>query len=295
MELFNALTSGIFKFRRNTLLETVDQTKLNLDELVIPSLHQVQSSFALFETKGRFYVKLMNLFYERTEVRKSSDWLNDWLSLMQTARQNLNFVEDQIKKTMENETYSDGISIQKAQLVNAMAALEFISVNTMGILNLLVVSAQETEDNKHSVSAAFYGEAERKAKRIFSLLASHGQSAGVYQKLFKEIPSAILTPSNKDQVLASWGKSADPFKDMERSGFVPNIPLLIVDSIASLRLWKYNRDKHIKKQMEQRIMYLQTRKEGENTASIEKSIKSYENEVEKLQDKIQNFEQEYGG
>lgn len=293
--LFDLLTNGIFNFRRNRLIEAIDQLKMNFDEVAIPSLNQAHSAFATFETKGRFYVRLLDMFYDRTEMRKQNDFLNDWRNLTIAARQNLVFLEEQVKKTMENHTYSDGISIQKAQLVSAIAAMEYISSNTVTLLALMMISVEDTEDTKNSVTPAVFKEAEEVAKKLFSLLASHGQPIDRYKKLFKEIPDAIVTADNKKQVLASWGKEADPFVAAKESGFVPNFPLMVADTIASLRLMKFNRDKLAKKQMEQRIMYLQSRKTGENTASIEKTINSYEKEVAKLQDKIDNFEQEYGG
>lgn len=293
--LFELLSAGIFKFRRNKLLETIDQIKMNMDDNVIPCLGQAQMAFATLETKGRFYVQLMDKFYEKTGMRKSNDWLLDLISLMHACRQNVNFVEDQIKKIMEAETYSDGITIQKAQLVSVTAGMEYIASNLVGVLSLAIASADDTDGGSQSVSKSVFDQALACANKIFGLLSNYGQPTSHFSKLFKEIPDAVVTPSNKSQVLGSWGKKADPYGHASQSGFVPNFPLIVSDQIAELRLWKYSRDKLVKKQMEQRIMYLKTRKAGESTASLENQIKSYEKEVGKLQDKIDNFEQEYGG
>lgn len=293
--LFELLTKGIFKFRRNRLLETTDQLKLNFDENVLPCLSQTQMAFATIEVKGRFYVRLMDKFYEKTSMHRSKDWLLDLQSLVNTCRLNLNFLEDQVKKIMESDTYSDGITVQKAQLVNAIAGMEYISSNLVGILALALVAADDTDIGATSVSRATFDQATGVASKAFGLLSSYGQEPSKFMKLFKEIPDAIVTPSNREQVLGSYGKDADPYAEATQSGFVPNFPLIVSDQIAELRLWKYSRDKLVKKQIEQRIMYLKTRKAGESTAGLESQIKSYEKEVGKLQDKIDNFEQEYGG
>lgn len=295
MSIFDIFSENTVRFKRNSLLDTIDQIKMQLDETVIPSLHEAQSAFATFETKGPLYVRLMDLFYERTGMRKQNDWLADWLLLVNVSRQNLNFLEEQVKKIMENETYSDGLSIQKAQLITAISGLEYMSKQVLTILVLMTAVAQDTVDKTTYVPKKAIDEAVNHAGKIFSLLASYGQPSDKFKKLFAAIPDAVMTPSNKDQVLSVWGEKADPFEEASQSGFVPNLPLLVVDTVAEVRLHIYNRDKSNKKQMEQRIMYLRTRQEGESTAAIEKQIGYYEKEVAKLQDKIDNFEQKYGG
>lgn len=292
MELFTILTQGLFKFRRNALIETIDQVKMNLDDHAIPVLSQAASTFPLLETKGRGYVKMMDLFYEKTEVRKGANWIQDWLTLIQAARQNVNFLEEQVKKVMENDTYSDGMSIAKAQIVSAIAAHEYIANSTTALVGYLFASAEDTVTGKKSIAAGFERDMESVAAKVFSLLANHGQTLTHYKSIFKELPDAIVTTANKDQVLSSWGKKADPFNDVA-SGFVPNFQLMIVDTIVTVRLWKYNRDKLIKKQIEGRILYLESRKNGDNTASLEKQIEFYEKDVAKLQDKIEAFESQY--
>lgn len=293
MSIFSILAGTTVRFKRNSLLDTVSQVKNSLDETVLPSLNDAKLAFATLETKGPLYVKLMDAFYERTGMRKRVEWLEDWTNLTLTARHNLNFLEDQVKKIMEGETYSDALSIQKAQLITAISGIEFVANETLGILVLMLASAQ-AKVGGGDVATSTIREVEEAAKKVFSLLSSYGQPTDRFKKLFSAIPDAVVTPGNKDEVLAAWGKAADPFEDAAVSGFLPNIPLLVVDQLAEFRLFLFNRDKHNKKLMEQRILYLRTRQAGENTAAIEKQISYYENEVEKLQDKIENFEAKHG-
>lgn len=293
MNLFDILTSKVTRFKRSVVIESIDQTKLTFDEVAIPSLQQSIAAFETLSEKGRMYVDMRDIFYDSTHMSKSGDWLRDWLELTTNARQNLNYLEEQAKKSLESESYSDGLTMVKAHLLTAIDAFEFIANNTTSLLCLMLTAADKNALVKASISKTVIEEAFDHARQVFQMLSNYGQPLSHFQKVFKAIPDAVVTATNKEQVLAAWGDKAEPFPDAAQSGFVPNFPLMVVDGIVQLRLWKYNRDKLIKKQLEGRVLYLRAKAEGESTAAVEAQIESYEKEIAKLQDKIDNFEQEY--
>lgn len=294
MNIFEILTKNVLRFKRSALLESISQTKLSFDEVTIPALQQTIAAFETFGEKGKMYVDLRDMFYTCTHMNKSDQWLRDWLELITNARQNLNYIEDQSKKLLEAESYSDGMTMNKAYLLTLIDSFEHISTTTTTILCLLITSVDKSALAAASVSKSTIQETLEEARKVFNMLSNYGQPPAKFQKTFKGIPDAMVTSNNKDQVLAAWGKEADPYPQAAQSGFVPNFPLMVVDGIVQLRLWKYNRDKLIKKQIEGRILYLQAKLDGENTAAIESQIANYEKEAEKLQDKIENFERTYG-
>ncbi len=293
MNIFEILTSKVTNFKRGLILESISQTKLTFDEIAIPALQQAIAAFSTIEKKGKMYVDLRDIFYTSTKMAKSSEWMLDWLQVVTNARQNLNYIEEQAKKILESESYSDGLTMNKAYLLTLIDSMEFIANTTTTLLSMCLAVSDKDLMSSGSITKETIEEGLKNAREIFLLLANYGQPTAKFQKTFRAIPDAVVTPNNKDQVLSAWNEKANPFPEAAASGFVPNFPLMVVDGIVQLRLWKYNRDKLIKKQMEGRILYLRAKADGENTASIEAQIANYEREVGKLQDKIDNFEREY--
>ena len=293
MNIFEILTSKVTNFKRGLILESISQTKLTFDEVAIPVLQQAIAAFSTLETKGKMYVDLRDIFYTSTKMAKSSEWMLDWLQVVTNARQNLNYIEEQAKKILESESYSDGLTMNKAYLLTLIDSMEFIANTTTTLVSMCLAVSDKDLMSSGSITKETIEEGLKHAREIFLLLANYGQPTAKFQKTFRAIPDAVVTPNNKDQVLTAWNEKANPFPEAAASGFVPNFPLMVVDGIVQLRLWKYNRDKLIKKQMEGRILYLRAKADGENTASIEAQINNYEREVGKLQDKIDNFEREY--
>lgn len=293
--IFDIISDGLFKFKKNNLLETVDHLKLMMDESNTPVLSSVAQSMKTLEARGRFYMELQQVFASTTGYKNQDTWMDAWMTMNLHMRQNLNHLEDLIKRVVENESYSDSVTATKAQIILALSSMEFITKNTIGILSALVISAHQQVDKEVELTKGEHLEARNNANKLFTLLSDFGIPTDKFKKTFKDIPDAVVTKQNKNVVTETWGQKVDPFVKASASGFIPNIPLIVVDAISEFRLMLYTRDKYNKKQIENRVMYLQAKAGGDDTASIEKQIKHYQNEVSKLDDKIRDFEKKFGG
>lgn len=65
------------------------------------------------------------------------------------------------------------------------------------------------------------------------------------------------------------------------------------DQISNIQINRYESNKASKKQFELRVLMLKSQLAGTPNAGLEKQIQYYENQVAKLQDKIEAFETKY--
>lgn len=287
--MFDWLENISAPIKRNNLIDSIQYAKNKLDEITIPAYTQVKEGLTEVKTKGKMFVKLMEVYASITSHVQDARWFEDFGIRLNHMRQNLNLVEKEAQRQFESTTYTDAISMSKSQLIACVYSMEHVATETCFIMECMLRDAMPGNTlSKHDHEKCI-----ETAKNVFSILRDMGEEFNKFRKNLEALPDLILTKDNYSHLMATIDHEKAPFHHSNASGFMPNLTLWAVDLVADYKLWRYNRDKLIKKQLEQRILFLQAKQDGQNTAAIEKQIAYYDKEVSKLQDKIEAFEEKY--
>ena len=292
--LFDFIKSLTPTVKRSSVEDDIKDTLKNFNEIVLPSAMVAADVLKLQSKKSVLFQNFNDIFYSNVSARRSNFFLDDFFSVAQNCVKNLEFVREEVSKHLEETTLTDVIDAPKAQLIRASAGLSQISDLAPIALNTLFRSQSALQDKTLALSKEETEESLRFFRRLCSLLSAYGRPTDLFKKQIRLVPEARITLDNMSQVQAMHLKEIDPFAEAEANGFSIHPVLLLREQWANFQIWRYERNKRIKKTFELRVLMLQAQKNGENTAALEQQIEFYENEIVKYSDKINAFEQKWG-
>ena len=292
--LFDFIKSLTPTVKRSSVEDDIKDTLKNFNEIVLPSAMVAADVLKLQSKKSVLFQNFNDIFYSNVSARRSNFFLDDFFSVAQNCVKNLEFVREEVSKHLEETTLTDVIDAPKAQLIRASAGLSQISDLAPIALNILFRSQSALQDKTLALSKEETEESLRFFRRLCSLLSAYGRPTDLFKKQIRLVPEARITLDNMSQVQAMHLKEIDPFAEAEANGFSIHPVLLLREQWANFQIWRYERNKRIKKTFELRVLMLQAQKNGENTAALEQQIEFYENEIVKYSDKINAFEQKWG-
>ena len=293
MSIYTFLQNLTADVKRSNIEDDIRHTKKIIDEVTLPLLTTAKDIFSVNSQHSPTYLQNAERFYTITKIRKS-EFFNDMLFVIRNARDNIQIVEDLAKDVLEEESYAEAISLQKAQLLRASSSIASICDLTVKMTNQIMKAEYIHAGADAEITPGEHKEFEDYTRKLYSLLAQYGQDPKVFKKLIGNVPDAIVTPKNRHQVESMFAKDGDPFAAADVNGFIPH-PILAVREIwADYMISRYEYNKSIKKQFELRVLALKSQMAGNPNAGLEKQVQYYENQTAKLQDKIESFENKYG-
>lgn len=293
--IFEFISRLLPEAKRSNVEDDIKNTKKIFDEVSTPVANSARDCLKLLAKPSASFVETAGRFYDLTGMRDSKFFLDDYLVVLRNARGNLNYIETQIKMHLEDSTFSEAITLRKAQLLRAVAAFGSIADLTPQMINHLMKAAEVAAGADQDISASEEKEFVVYTRKLFSILSQYGQETSVFEKLISKVPDALVTPSNAKQVEGMFAKDADPFMQAEANGFIPHPVMVVREQWSNFQISRYEYNKALKKSFELRVVSLRSQQNGEKNASLEKQIQYYDNQIDKLQEKVSSFEQRYGG
>ena len=292
--IFDFIKSLAPTVKRSSLEGDIKDSLKNYREVAVPLTVVAADVLKLQSEKSVLFEKFNDIFYTTVNIRRSKFFLDDFLHTLMSAQKNLEFVEEEVKKHLEDETITDVIDAPRAQLIRAVAGLGQISDLTPIALNNLLRSQSALHDKSIALTKSEEAEAIVEIRRLCSLLSAYGREPDLFKKQIRSVPETRITLDNMSQVQAMHLKDLDPFAEAEANGFAIHPVLLVREQWANFQIWRYERNKRMKKTFELRVLMLEAQKNKENTAAIESQIEFYENEIAKFSNNIKNFETKWG-
>ena len=292
--LFDFIKSLVPNVNKSSLEGEIKDSLKNYREIAIPSATVASDILKLQTEKSVLFMKANDIFYTTINIRRSKYFLDDFLACITASEKNLVFVQEEVKKHLEDNTYTDVIDAQKAQLIRAAAGLSQISDLVTIVLNNILRAQSALQDKTLALSKTEENEALIEIRRLCSLISAFGREPETFKKQIRLIPETRITLDNMSQVQAMHLKDIDPFAEAEANGFSIHPVLLLREQWANFQIWRYERNKRLKKTFELRVLMLEAQKNKENTAAVESQIEFYENEIAKFSDKIKDFETKWG-
>lgn len=293
MSIFAFIENLIPEVKRSNIEDDIRHTRKIMDEVSIPLLLTAKDIFGLTSKHGPVYQQNAERFYTITKIRKT-ECFSDLLLTVRNARENLDYVEKLVKDSMEEESFSEAISLRQAQLLRASSSLASIADLTVKTVNHVMKAETIHAGSEEEITSGEAKAFEEYTRKLYNLLSQYGQDAKTFKKLLGNVPDAIVTPKNRHEVASMFAKDADPFAGAEMNGFIPHPIRLVREVWADFMIARYEYNKSMKKQFELRVLALKSQQAGQANAGLEKQIQYYEGQAAKLGDKIEAFEHKYG-
>ena len=292
MSVFNFISRLFPETKRSTVDDDISYTKRILDEVSIPLATSFKDVIVLCKDHSQSYKKAEEAFYSITGMRKGN-FSTDLLLVLRNARSNLDICEKFVKSEFEETSFSEAIGLRKAHILRALSAIGSIADLTTRMLNHIMKAEEIKNGSDQEITSG-----EEKAfvdyiRRLFAFFSQYGQEPKIFENILGKIPEAVVTPKNAKEVASVFHKNADPFHKTEINGFIPHLVFFVRDQISNIQINRYESNKASKKQFELRVLMLKSQLAGTPNAGLEKQIQYYENQVAKLQDKIEAFETKY--
>lgn len=293
MKIFDFITRLLPETKKSSIEDDIAYTKKVFDEITLPAAQAAIEIFKVTPPKSKGYQLAEEAFYDITKMHKKN-FSEDFAFLLRNGRANIDILERKVKAIVEESTFSEAVSLQKAQIIRATSSLSFVADSAIELLNYLMMCETTYNEAGQKFDTISEREIEKYRKHLFSVMSQFCQEPKTLENLLKNIPDVIVTPKNLDQIQAMFAKDGEPFNE-PIDGFV-HLPILFVrEQIASYQINRYNHDKNLKKQFELRVLALKSQQAGQPNAALEKQLQYYENEAAKLGDKIASFEAKYKG
>lgn len=283
--------------KRSALEKDLENSLKIYDEVAVPMAHTAVQEFKLIDKHSAEFDFASGQFYSYSGTRpgRANLFLADFLTLLENAQKNTKVTLAKVKTALEENTTSDAITLQKAHVIRASAALAQVADMAAQFLVFLLRAQGIHQGADDKFEKEELADARKTHEKLFRFLASYGGDTKDFEKIMSKIPDATVTPANFNQVQAMFLKELDPFAQTEASGFLFHPVLFIREQWADYQIYRYKNNRSLKASFERRILMLEAQRNGEPTAALEKEISWYENEVEKLATKIKGFETKYGG
>jgi hypothetical protein len=292
--LFDFIKNLIPTVKKSSLEDDLEEAQKTFADIAVPTLVSASDLMKLQTKHSDLFTSFNDIFYTNIGIRRSKYFVSDLLEVVTNAQQNTDFVKKEVRKNLDEVTITDVISADKAQLIRAAMGLSVIADLVPQVMNTLMRAESALYDKSIELTKSEFDHAQLLFRRLCSRLSSFGRPSAVFQKQLGAVPDARITLDNMSQVEAMHLKDIDPFAEAEANGFVPHPVLLVREQWANFQIWRYERNKRLKKTFELRVLMLKAQMNKEDTAALEGQIEYYENEIVKYTDKIDAFEKKWG-
>jgi len=280
-------------FERDNVIEKAKLSSVSLHEIVIPSYKQAAEMLRGWKFKSKQLEAYFKEFSQQTGEGKA--FIQVVYSKLPLLAENLEEVQELVRKSFDEDIASMGLTYSKATLIQYVSVADFFIKYSMKFLHYIyVMEAVEYEMNDIELSEALTpAQIEWVVSNFQSYCLAFNavtNNKSVLTKALKEVPDITITGDNEKMLMHNVGaRKLDPlgmrFISANWNPFVW-IGLRWVEHEHKA----YTSLKSEQKSLQLRVLYLKRLSEGKTDASLEKQIRHYEGEVQKLGAEIADYE-----
>lgn len=298
MRIDKFVSSLLPSFKKDTLREDI----ANIREELVSRLTPVYGSAVQTLAKHQFTSREVVGFDRNWSRQVRTEFRGNFIVVIHQTllrlQENLPAIEKLVERYYMDDTYKDGLTYLKANLLQYIELIGFTLKYARRLLNFVIWEEVATEDKQSGLVGQGPNKAERdwlvtNASHFYTAINTLAVKRNVIEKSFNEIPDAIANPENVAEIEATVGVGrVDPF----RMGFIPvwlNPIYHVRMRIAEYQVARYNEQKEEIKLLEFRLLNLRQRQTGEIDPRIEQQIEYTEGRLDKLRYKVAQLEEEY--
>jgi hypothetical protein len=206
----------------------------------------------------------------------------------------LNTVNDNLNDLLEEDTLTTSITARKASLIRASEHITFISIYSLGLLDLIYgYEIAHVRNEKLVITPSMH-------KNLIMLLPTYARLLETYSvdnKQFvnkiKAIPEVIISEDSYAAVAAVYKKDLlSPLNAPAVSGFIGNPIYHLRLVVAEWQAERYKANRERKQLLEIKLLNLKLASEGKNDPKLDKEIEYIQNRIETIEYKLIKMERD---
>lgn len=298
MKIFEYIQKLLPSIGKDQISEDLRITISNLDNQCIPTYNEAINYFKTNPIKSKKNKDLEDKFYKNLDsngVAKQINIVSEVNLRLSFIRENALYVQEQLDKIFEKDVLSEGLTIKQTHYIRAAEAFYFVANYSLDLLKYIIHEETENIDNKANDNielSKFNIRLVEKNILDFSLiLSNYGIPKDKFQKTITAIPDVVV---NSDTIALYKEREVDPFTRGLVSNFTKNPIFHIRTIIAEYQNDKYKSNREKKKELDLRLLYLNSVREKETNAVLEKEISITQQRVDRLDSSIREYEEDIG-
>lgn len=316
MQIIQYIKSLLPKFGKDRVLEDSRIIRTEIETVSLPSYVEAEKVFTKWVFKSK-QIKEFIVIFNRNVKSGSAFGTKD--NIVTNVRKGLErlldiheLTEDKLQKTLENDIVADGVTCLKANLIQCLEGISFLSKYSYKLLNYIYIceTAVYTDSSnsnfidfdaetyiKSHYSPAEIDYIEKSFTQFCIVLGALTKTKQEFNKLVDEIPDIVINVTNADAIGSTL--SPDKIDPLGMRGFSsPGSTSVLTNPIYHFGLmvaeWQANQyklSKETKKVLELRLLNLQLKVQNNPDAKIEKEIEYIQSRIQGLDYKIRKMEE----
>lgn len=300
MSILNYVSSLLPRFKKDRVMEEVQITLAELDNVCIASYAEAAKADKIVKILSPEVKEYTTIYSRITKLKGGDSLISSIYSKLLLVKENLKLLENKLDKELQDDVVSEGLSVLKASIIQAVEASYFISKFSTKLLNAIYVyeTAERTENKaayiKENIAPAELDYVKQKFSDFCFVLDSLCKNKNDLDKILAAIPDIAIRSDNFAAIGATLSREkTDPFslKDFVR-GFSGNPIFHIGMMVAEWQARRYKKNAELKKVLELRLLNLKELNADVRDAKIEREIQYIQNRIEDLEYSMSKMEQE---
>lgn len=307
MSILTYIRNLLPSFKKDRVIEDARIIRSELETVSIPSYKEAEKVFTKYTFSSKEMQDYINIFNRNL---KSSTAFGNKDNIVVSIRkgleallQNLETVEGKLEKHLEDDVIAEGITCLKANLIQCLEGISFVSKYSYKFLNFIYVAETAAIDgnSQQAISECFSpAEIDYIEKSFVPFCIALGALTGTkaeFEKTIDRIPDIAITSSNSDAVAHTIDKSKlSPF---DMNGLIQGSNQSVFGNpiyhfglmVAEYQANRYKVSKETKKVLELRLLNLEMVKQKSPDAKLQKEIEYIQSRVQGLDYKIKKMEE----
>jgi len=314
MSILNYIRKLLPSFKKDRVIEDARIIRTELETVSIASYKEAEKVFTKWDFKSKEMQDYIKIFNRNI---KSSSAFGNKDNIVVSIRKGLEallvsheLVEEKLQKYLEEDIIADGITCLKANLIQCLEGISFVSKYSYKFLNFIYVAetAEVTNyddliDDKNykpgsgnsksyisdNFSPADLAYLENSFVPFCITFGALTKTKAEFEKIIDKIPDIVITSSNSDAISSTIDK--DKLSPFALNGLIQGPNPSVFDNpiyhfalmVAEYQANRYKESKESKKVLELRLLNLEMIKQKNPDAKLQK-------EIEYIQSRIQGFD-----
>lgn len=302
MKIFSYLGSVKKSVEKTDIVDDLDRTKEELDDVVKPLYQHASDFFRSNRLQSKEGKDLQEAFYSKFDkgsIGKQSNFITEVQVRLEKITANLAFIQKSAEAEFERLILSEGLTARKALLLRAGEHLSFVSRMSLDVLNYVYIvearasGEKEQSEDVNSMSPAEEKHVEQNIGIFAQLVSDYAIDPKKFEDLFASIPNIVLNLRSEAMITGTFKeKDLDPFKAAYVSGFIYNPIYHVRMIIAEWQTARYKANKDKKRMLELRLLHLEMVQTKKFDPKVEREIIYIRDErLAKLNRSIHEFEE----
>lgn len=302
MNIVSYVKSLLPKFGKDRVLEDSRIIRTELETVSIPSYVEAEKAFTKWTFKSETLKGFITIF--NRNIKPTSGFGNKD-NMVITIRKGLErlldileMTEDNLQKNLEEDVIADGVTCLKANLIQCLEGVSYLSKYSFKLLNYIYVAETGAlEDNEKNALKSNFSPAEleyiEKGFVEFCLVfGALTRSKQEFTKLIDQVPDIMVNFTNGDAITSTiTSDKLDPLGMRSFSVRVTNPIYHIGLMVAEWQAQQYKLSKETKKILELRLLNLELIVQKNPDAKLQQEIEYIQSRIQGLDFKIRKMEE----